>query len=55
MNEMKKFPIDKLCNSCFCCCLCYCCLYNFRDFTRPDLPSGDPEATPLPDLSAYGI
>uniref|UniRef100_A0A1X7UYZ1 RRM domain-containing protein n=2 Tax=Amphimedon queenslandica TaxID=400682 RepID=A0A1X7UYZ1_AMPQE len=26
-----------------------------RDFTRPDLPSGDPEAAPLPDLSAYGL
>jgi hnRNP-L/PTB/hephaestus splicing factor len=25
-----------------------------RDFTRPELPSGEPEPPPLPDLSAYG-
>ena len=26
-----------------------------RDFTRPDLPTGETELPPLPDLSAYGM
>ena len=33
--------------------MCTCIVY--RDFTRPDLPAGDPsDQATIPDLSAYG-
>ena len=30
------------------------CVAVSRDFTRPDLPTGEPEQPALPDLTAYG-